>query len=63
MLFVPKLGKKVARNAEFANMCFASPSGQGVFQVQIKDYQHIVISMLHVIVEGGLLSCYLMLEK
>ena len=23
-------------------MCFASPSGQGVFQVQIKDYQHIV---------------------
>ena len=32
-------------------------------RVQIKDYQHIVISMLHVIVEGGLLSCYLMLEK
>ena len=23
-------------------MCFASPSGQGVFQVHIKDYQHIV---------------------
>jgi len=23
-------------------MCFASPSGQGVFQVQIKDYKHIV---------------------
>ena len=40
--FCPKIRKKVAKNAEFANMCFASPSGQGVFQVQIKDYQHIV---------------------
>jgi len=40
--FCPKIRKKVAKNAEFANICFASPSGQGVFQVQIKDYQHIV---------------------
>jgi len=40
--FCSKIRKKVAKNAEFANMCFASPSGQGVFQVQIKNYQHIV---------------------
>ena len=40
--FCPKIMKKIAKNAEFVNMCFASPSGQGVFQVQIKDYQHIV---------------------
>jgi hypothetical protein len=40
--FYPKIRKKVAKNAEFANMCFASPLGQGVFLVQIKDYQHIV---------------------
>jgi len=40
--FCPKIRKKVEKNAEFANICFASPSGQGVFQVQIKDYQHIV---------------------
>ena len=29
--FCPKIRKKVVKNAEFANMCFASPSGQGVF--------------------------------
>lgn len=40
--FCPKIRKKVAKNAEFANMCFASPLGQDVFQVQIKDYQHIL---------------------
>ena len=51
--FCPKNRKKVARNAEFANMCFASPSGQGVFQVHIKDYQHIVDTLGYVIVEGG----------
>lgn len=40
--FCPKIRKKLAKNAEFENMCFASPSRHGVFQVQIKDYQHIV---------------------
>jgi hypothetical protein len=40
--FCPKIRKKVAKNAEWANMCYALPSGQGVFQVQVRDYQHIV---------------------
>ena len=40
--FCPKICKKVAKNAKWANMCFAIPSGQGVFQVQVKDYSHIV---------------------
>lgn len=29
--FCPKIRKKVAKNAEWANMCYALPSGQGVF--------------------------------
>lgn len=40
--FCPKIRKKVAKNAEFANLCYALPAGQGVFQVQIRDYQHVV---------------------
>ena len=40
--FCPKICKKLAKNAKWANMCFAIPSGQGVFQVQLKDYGHIV---------------------
>jgi hypothetical protein len=40
--YCPKIRTKVAKNAEFANCCFALPAGQGVFQVQVKDYQHIV---------------------
>ncbi|WVZ66010.1 hypothetical protein U9M48_015289 [Paspalum notatum var. saurae] len=40
--FCPKIRKKVAKNAEWATTCFPLPSGQGVFQVQVKDYQHIV---------------------
>lgn len=40
--FCPKIRKKLNKNAEFANMCFAMPSGQGVFQVQYRDYQNIV---------------------
>jgi hypothetical protein len=40
--FCPKIRKKAAKNAEFTNLCFAMPSVQGVFQVQVRDYQHIV---------------------
>ncbi|WVZ99234.1 hypothetical protein U9M48_044563 [Paspalum notatum var. saurae] len=40
--YCPKIKKKLARNAEFANMCFALPAAQGVFQVQCRDYQHVV---------------------
>jgi hypothetical protein len=40
--FCPKIRKKLARNAEFANVCYALPAGAGVFQVLVKDYQHIV---------------------
>lgn len=38
----PKIRKKVAKNAEFANICYAIPAGKGIFQVQVRDYQHIV---------------------
>jgi hypothetical protein len=40
--FCPKIRKKLARNTEFANVCYPLPSGAGVFQVLVKDYQHIV---------------------
>ena len=40
--FCPKILKKLERNAEFANICYALPAGQGVFQVLVKEYQHIV---------------------
>jgi hypothetical protein len=40
--FCPKIRVKVTRNAEFANLCYALPSGYGVFQVQIREYSHIV---------------------
>jgi len=29
----PKIRKKVAKNAELANICYAMPSGNGLFQV------------------------------
>ena len=38
----PKIRKKIAKNAELANICYAMPAGKGIFQVQVKDYQHIV---------------------
>lgn len=34
--------KKLSKNAEFANICYALPSGHGVFQVLVRDYHHIV---------------------
>jgi hypothetical protein len=40
--FCPKIRKKLARNTEFANVCYPMPSGAGVFQVLVRDYQHIV---------------------
>jgi DNA-binding transcriptional regulator PaaX len=41
-LFFPKIRKKLAKNAKFANVCYALPSGARVFQVFVKNYQHIV---------------------
>ena len=38
----PKIRKKVAKNAEFANVCYALPAGQGIFQVHERDKQYIV---------------------
>ena len=40
--FCPKIRKKLAKNAEFANVCYALPAGAGVFQVLVKEYQQIV---------------------
>ena len=40
--FCLKIRKKLARNAEFANVCYALPAGAGVFQVLVKEYQQIV---------------------
>lgn len=40
--FCPKIRKKVLKNAEAANLCYALPAGKGVFQVQERDYQYIV---------------------
>ena len=41
-LFCPKIRKKVLKNAEYANMCYALPAGQGIFQVQSKEFQYTV---------------------
>ncbi|CAN6164305.1 unnamed protein product [Urochloa humidicola] len=38
--FCPKIRKKVLKNAEYANMCYALPAGQGIFQVQSKEFQY-----------------------
>lgn len=40
--FCPKIRKKVLKNAEYANMCYALPAGQGIFQVQSKEFQYTV---------------------
>jgi len=39
----PKIRKKVLKNSEYANLCFALPAGAGVFQVQSRDYQYRVV--------------------
>ncbi|WVZ62371.1 hypothetical protein U9M48_012129, partial [Paspalum notatum var. saurae] len=38
----PKIRKKVAKFAEFANVCYVMPSGSGVFQVLDREFQYIV---------------------
>lgn len=38
----PKIRKKVLKNAEASNYCYALPAGQGVFQVQSREMQYIV---------------------
>jgi len=38
----PKIRKKVAKNAELANICYAMPSGNGLFQVLEREFQYIV---------------------
>jgi hypothetical protein len=40
--FCPKIRKKLLKNAEYANICYAQPSGSGIFQVSVYEYQHIV---------------------
>ncbi|XP_040380846.1 uncharacterized protein LOC121054682 [Oryza brachyantha] len=35
----PKIRKKVLKNADAANLCYALPAGQGIFQVQERDFQ------------------------
>ena len=34
--FCPKIRKKLAKNAKFANVCYALPAGVGVFQVLVR---------------------------
>jgi hypothetical protein len=38
----PKIRKKVAKNAQYANVCYALPTGQGIFQVGEREKQYIV---------------------
>jgi hypothetical protein len=38
----PKIRKKVNKNSEWSNTCYAMPSGQGVFQVQDREHSFIV---------------------
>jgi len=38
----PKIRKKVQKQADWSNLCYAMPSGQGVFQVQEREFQYIV---------------------
>jgi hypothetical protein len=38
----PKIRKKLHKNTEWANTCYAQPAGRGIFQVQVIDRQYIV---------------------
>ncbi|CAN6279181.1 unnamed protein product [Urochloa humidicola] len=42
MEICPKIRKKVAKNAEFANTCYVIPVGKGVFQVLDREHGYIV---------------------
>ncbi|XP_066160352.1 uncharacterized protein [Oryza sativa Japonica Group] len=41
-LVCPKIRKKVLKNANAANLCYALPAGHGIFQVHERDMQYIV---------------------
>jgi hypothetical protein len=38
----PKIRKKIAKNAEFANIYYVTPSGQGIFQAHSRENTYIV---------------------
>jgi hypothetical protein len=38
----PKIRKKILRRSEYANLCYAMPVGNGVFQVNERENQYIV---------------------
>ncbi|CAO2173664.1 unnamed protein product [Urochloa humidicola] len=38
----PKIRNKILKRSEWANLCYAMPAGQGVFQVNERDNQYIV---------------------
>jgi len=51
----PKIRKKIAKNAKFANICYAMPAGQGIFQVQSKEtHTLLILSTSNVSVGGGI---------
>jgi hypothetical protein len=38
----PKIRKKLLKNVEYSNYCYALPAGHGIFQVQSREMQYIV---------------------
>jgi len=38
----PKIRKKILQNSEWANTCYVSPAGKGVFEVNDRDYHYTV---------------------
>lgn len=38
----PKIRKKLNKNMEWSNTCYAMPSGKGIFQVMDRDYTFVV---------------------
>jgi hypothetical protein len=41
-IICPKIKKKLVRNMNWSNTCYPTPAGQGIFQVQDRDYNFIV---------------------
>lgn len=62
----PKIRKKVAKNAEFTNVCYCLPSCQGVFEVHDREFTYIVDITKRVLLQkmesdrNSLSSCNLM---
>ena len=55
----PKIRKKLLKNAEYANTCYAVPVGKWIFQVQYGDFQYNVdIIGGTVTAEGGIWQDY-----